>query len=53
MNFGTVVAVRGSVVDVRFDVSLPSIHTVLHADEGQIVLEVLAQRDAHLCARLH
>jgi F-type H+-transporting ATPase subunit beta len=47
MNSGTVVAVRGSVVDVRFDVSLPSIHTVLHADEGQIVLEVLAQRDAH------
>ncbi|MCK9213816.1 MAG: LysR substrate-binding domain-containing protein [Rhodoferax sp.] len=46
MNSGTVVAVRGSVVDVRFDLSLPAIHTVLHADEGRIVLEVLAQRDA-------
>lgn len=43
---GTVVAVRGSVVDVRFDGHLPPIHTVLHADEGRIIVEVLAQRDA-------
>ena len=46
-NLGAVVSVRGSVVDVRFDRHLPPIYTVLHAgDEGQIVIEVLAQRDA-------
>jgi F-type H+-transporting ATPase subunit beta len=46
-NFGTVVSVRGSVVDVRFDAQLPPIYTVLHAGEEQrIVIEVLAQRDA-------
>ncbi len=43
---GAVVAVRGSVVDVRFDARLPPIHTLLHADQGRIVLEVLTQRDA-------
>ena len=46
-NLGWIVAVRGSVVDVRFDEKLPSIHTVLNANEGRIVLEVLAQQDAH------
>jgi F-type H+-transporting ATPase subunit beta len=45
-NTGRVVAVRGSVVDVRFDARLPPIHTLLHADQGRIVLEVLTQRDA-------
>src|SRR5471032_2076343 len=46
-NPGVVVSVRGSVVDVRFDEHLPPIHSVLHAgDEGRIVIEVLAQRDA-------
>lgn len=46
-NLGVVVAVRGSVVDVRFDHHLPSIHTVLQAGAaGEIVIEVLAQRDA-------
>src|SRR5476649_1454585 len=46
-NTGVVVSVRGSVVDVRFDEHLPPIHSVLHAgDEGRIVIEVLAQRDA-------
>ncbi len=44
---GSVVAVRGSVVDVRFDQGLPAIHTLLQADQGRIALEVLAQRDAH------
>ena len=47
-NFGTVVSVRGSVVDVRFDVDLPPIYSVLRAGpEQRIVIEVLAQRDAH------
>jgi F-type H+-transporting ATPase subunit beta len=47
-NPGTIVAVRGSVVDIRFDQHLPPIYSVLHAgEEGRIVIEVLAQRDAH------
>jgi F-type H+-transporting ATPase subunit beta len=46
-NLGTVVSVRGSVVDIRFEGHLPPIYTVLHAgDEKHIVIEVLAQRDA-------
>ena len=46
-NLGTVVSVRGSVVDIRFDAHLPPIYAVLHAREGSIVIEVLAQLDAH------
>ena len=47
-NPGAVVSVRGSVVDVRFDGHLPPIYSVLRAgDEGRIVVEVQAQRDAH------
>ena len=46
-NQGTVVSVRGSVVDVRFKASLPSIYSILHAGVArEIVIEVLAQRDA-------
>ena len=46
-NPGTVVSVRGSVVDVRFDGPLPPVYSVLRAgEEGRIVIEVLAQRDA-------
>ncbi|OYY60669.1 MAG: F0F1 ATP synthase subunit beta [Burkholderiales bacterium 28-67-8] len=45
---GAVVSVRGSVVDVRFDGHLPSIHNVLLAGEdGHVVIEVLAQRGSH------
>ena len=47
-NTGLVVAVRGSVVDVHFATRLPAIYTVLRAgSQRQIVIEVLAQRDAH------
>ncbi len=47
-NVGAVVSVRGSVVDIRFDERLPPIYSVLRAgDQGQIVIEVLAQRDSH------
>ena len=47
-NAGAVVSVRGSVVDVRFDEHLPPIYSVLRAGaDKQIVIEVLAQRDAH------
>jgi F-type H+-transporting ATPase subunit beta len=46
-NTGLVVSVRGSVVDIRFDRYLPPIYSLLRAgDEQQIVIEVLAQRDA-------
>jgi F-type H+-transporting ATPase subunit beta len=45
-NPGTVVSVRGSVVDIKFIKQLPPIYSILHAgDQGQIVIEVLAQSD--------
>ena len=45
---GTVASVRGSVVDVHFEASLPAIHNILLAGaKDQIVVEVLAQQDAH------
>lgn len=48
-NTGTVVSIRGSVVDVRFNNRLPAINSILHAgSERQIVIEVQAQRDATL-----
>jgi len=44
---GTVVSVRGSVVDVRFERELPAIYSLLRAGhEGRIAIEVLAQLDA-------
>src|SRR5277367_4048326 len=46
-NVGVVVSVRGSVVDIRFDVHLPPIYSVLlTGPEKKIVIEVLAQQDA-------
>lgn len=46
-NIGSVTAVRGSVVDLRFDGALPPIYSLLRAGaENEIVIEVLAQRDA-------
>jgi F-type H+/Na+-transporting ATPase subunit beta len=46
-NFGSVVSVRGSVVDARFDRHLPAIFSLLRAGpEGKIVIEVMAQLDA-------
>jgi F-type H+-transporting ATPase subunit beta len=48
-NRGTVVAVRGSVVDVRFDDHLPSIYTRLATGpDCRIVLEVISQYDERL-----
>ncbi|MDP2270440.1 MAG: F0F1 ATP synthase subunit beta [Archangium sp.] len=47
-NRGSVVSVRGSVVDISFERRLPNVYSVLHAGpEGHIVIEVLAQLDAH------
>jgi F-type H+-transporting ATPase subunit beta len=48
LNRGVVVAVRGSVVDARFDEKLPQIFSMLKTGEdGRVLIEVLAQRDAH------
>jgi len=45
---GTIVSVRGSVVDAMFPSGLPEIHSELRAGEHeQIVIEVLAQLDAN------
>src|SRR5271154_46338 len=44
---GTVAAVRGSVVDVRFAGRLPLINSVLHAGtDARIIIEVMTQLDA-------
>jgi F-type H+-transporting ATPase subunit beta len=45
-NIGSVVAVRGSVVEIEFTNHLPPIYSILHASDGQIVIEVLAQIDS-------
>jgi F-type H+-transporting ATPase subunit beta len=45
-NIGAVVSVRGSVVDIRFDAHLPPIFSLLHAKDGKVAIEVLAQLDA-------
>ena len=46
-NLGSIVSVRGGVVDVRFDRELPPIFSVLHAGaKGKIIVEVMAQLDA-------
>ena len=48
MSCGTVVSVRGSIVEVNFDEKLPSIHSILKAGTKQeFVIEVLMQSDAH------
>ncbi len=47
LNSGTVVSVRGSVVDVKFEDYLPPIYSLLHAG-SDISIEVLTQLDAHL-----
>jgi F-type H+-transporting ATPase subunit beta len=47
-NFGTVVSVRGSVVDVRFETHLPAINSLLRVGkDGDTVIEVWAQLDSH------
>jgi F-type H+-transporting ATPase subunit beta len=48
INTGRIIAVRGSVVDIRFDKKLPPIHSLLRTgDQQQIVIEVLDQHDVH------
>jgi F-type H+/Na+-transporting ATPase subunit beta len=48
-NIGTIVSIRGSVVDVQFADQLPPINSLLQAGkDGRIVIEVWAQLSAHL-----
>jgi F-type H+/Na+-transporting ATPase subunit beta len=48
LNHGSVTAVRGSVVDVRFEHGLPHIYSVLRAGaDAHIIIEVMTQLDAH------
>ena len=48
VDLGVVTAVRGSVVDARFDTHLPPIHTLLRTGpDRQIFIEVFSQLDAH------
>jgi len=48
VNLGKVAAVRGSVVDARFEQRLPPLNSVLRAGpEAQIVIEVMTQLDAY------
>ena len=45
---GVVIAVRGSVVDIRFDGPLPPIYTLLRSGEGdRIAIEVQSHIDTH------
>ncbi len=47
-NLGTVVSVRGSVVDMRFDARLPPVYSLLRAGpENEVAIEILSQLDAH------
>jgi F-type H+-transporting ATPase subunit beta len=48
VSLGIVTAVRGSVVDSRFEDHLPAIYSVLRAGQkNEIIIEVLAQQDGH------
>ena len=43
---GSVLSIRGSVVDVKFLHDLPHIHEILYVNDKQIVLEVMSQLNA-------
>jgi len=47
-NRGTVLSVRGSVVDAHFEAALPAVNNLLRAGEHpQVLIEVWSQLDAH------
>lgn len=49
LNTGTVISVRGSVVDVRFPQQLPGfLHQLNAGEEGQVVVEVVAHLNAEV-----
>lgn len=43
LNQGKVLSIRGSVIDIQFSKKLPPLHSLLHANDGKIVIEVLEQ----------
>src|SRR5579871_3063008 len=48
LELGSVISVRGGIVDVRFESHVPPIHSLLRAgSEEEIVLEVLSQLNMH------
>lgn len=48
LNYGKIISIRGSVIDVYFEKKLPSVHALLNVgDHKQIPIEVLAQLDHH------
>ncbi len=48
INYGKVISVRGSVVDMWFENHLPSIYTLIHSGKNnEISIEVLTQLDDH------
>jgi F-type H+-transporting ATPase subunit beta len=48
-NYGSVIAIRGSVVDVRFPDKLPPINNQLQTgDDGKIIIEVIMHLDAEV-----
>lgn len=45
-NFGKIISIRGSVIDVYFEKDLPSVHALLYVGEhNKISVEVMAQLD--------
>lgn len=47
LNYGKIISVKGSVVDVRFELKLPSIYTVLCTGKNKkVFIEVLSQLDS-------
>ncbi len=48
LNYGKIISVRGSVVDVLFENNLPPIYTLLHTGKDkEISIEVLTQLEEH------
>lgn len=48
LNFGKIISVRGSVVDVWFEDKLPQINTLLHSGKNkEVAIEVLSQIDGN------
>jgi F-type H+-transporting ATPase subunit beta len=49
VNQGTIISVRGSVIDARFPQKIPHIrHVLLAGEKGRIRIEVMAQMNAHV-----
>lgn len=47
-QYGKIISVRGSVIDVRFETNLPSVYTLLQTGKNnEIFVEVLAQIDSN------